>query len=682
MKSLVDIDSSNVWMERTLRWLLPLALLASGFWFVPLAQTCRLDCIPGDLGDARFNDVILEHFHRWLIGKDASLLSPSFFYPMPGALTFSDNLWGTAWIYSGFRLLGWDRYEAFDLWYLAGYVANFVVCHWVFRRLGFSILASALGAFAFTFPLPVIATHGHAQLAYRFVIPAGLLLWHRFRQDGGWRWLGWLAVAVVAQFYIAIYLGYFMLLLIAAWAFAQWLTEGFGPRQWFSQWTRWSEPAARSELIVAVVMTTVALGALVFLMQPYLHYSKLYAFQRAPGEIATMLPRPQSYFLADTSTFWGGFSARYITSVPMRPEQQMFFGAGVLGLALFGLIRSTARSRWVALVSMLLLVLLTLSVGGHSLYMLAARIPGLASVRAISRIAVVMALPLAYLVATGVDALRLAARPWRVLVFLLAVVMFSESVATWTIKIDIEQARERIARLGNRLPSPLPAGAVIFNPLRADVAFYDTELDGVVLSQDLGLPTLNGYSGNIPPGYDPRGGDSPCRQALTRTGAATEFFAAHLKRPLPALAADRIVVIGEATCADATWRVIPFEDMKKISLRISQFASHGKSYRVHVMVHNGSAYALNTALNASEPLRLSWQKVAEGHDFVASAWTSRVEMGGSNELMPGETREVVFDVPRAPGETGRLAISAVLEGRTWLHDHGFSPGWVRLGGTP
>lgn len=112
----------------------PLLLLIVGFWLVPLALTCQLQCVPGDLGDARFNNVVLEHFYRWLGGHEASLVSPGFFYPMPGALTFSDNHWGTAWIYAIFRALGWDRYQAFDLWFLCGYLLNFVASHYDDRR--------------------------------------------------------------------------------------------------------------------------------------------------------------------------------------------------------------------------------------------------------------------------------------------------------------------------------------------------------------------------------------------------------------------------------------------------------------------------------------------------------------------------------------------------------------------
>lgn len=343
----------------------PLLLLIVGFWLVPLALTCQLQCVPGDLGDARFNNVVLEHFYRWLGGHEASLVSPGFFYPMPGALTFSDNHWGTAWIYAIFRALGWDRYQAFDLWFLCGYLLNFVASHYVFRRLRFSPLASALAAFAFTFAMPVVARYGHAQLTYRFLIPIGLLLWQCFRGDGRWRWLAALALAVAAQFYISIYLGYFMLLFLAAWALAQWLLEGWGPRQWFEQWQHYPQGVVRRELILASLTIVAAAVMIAVLMYPYLHYSKLYGFQRAAAEIASLLPRPQSYLLADSSGVWGGLSQQLATRMPMRHEQQIFFGLGILGLMGVGLFMSRLPSRWVALGAIVIVVALTLSVGAY-----------------------------------------------------------------------------------------------------------------------------------------------------------------------------------------------------------------------------------------------------------------------------------------------------------------------------
>ncbi|MCW1776912.1 hypothetical protein NB693_21265 [Pantoea ananatis] len=136
------------------------------------------------MGDARFNGIILEYFYRWLGGHEQSLTSPGFFYPMPGALTFSDNHWGSAWIYSLFRAVGADQYRAFDLWYLTAYALNYLAAHLFLRRMHFSPVASALGAFVFASRLP------YSQLMYRCMLPVALLAWQRFREEGRPLWVG------------------------------------------------------------------------------------------------------------------------------------------------------------------------------------------------------------------------------------------------------------------------------------------------------------------------------------------------------------------------------------------------------------------------------------------------------------------------------------------------------------
>ena len=62
--------------------------------------------IPGDLGDARFNSVVLEHGYQWLTGQAAQLWSPSFFYPFERVLGLSDNHFGSGWSYILLRTFG------------------------------------------------------------------------------------------------------------------------------------------------------------------------------------------------------------------------------------------------------------------------------------------------------------------------------------------------------------------------------------------------------------------------------------------------------------------------------------------------------------------------------------------------------------------------------------------------
>lgn len=669
MQTLDRLAADPVRSSTAARWLPPLLLLALGFVLVPWAHTCQLSCVPGDLGDARFNGVILEHFHRWLSGHESSLISPRFFFPVPGALTFSDNHWGTAWIYSLYRLMGWDRYQAFDLWYLTGYLANFTVSHIVFRRLRFSPLASALAAFAFTFAMPAIARHTHAQLNYRLMLPIGLLLWQRFVVDGRWRWIAGLAVAVVVQFYISIYLGYFMLLLLAAWGVAQWGIEGIGPRRWFAQWQQWRQPAARRELAWSSAILVVAGIALVALMAPYLYYSRLYGFVRSVEEVATLLPRPASYFLADTSWVWARFSALLGADVPMRHEHQIFFGVGALGLAALGVCRSALRTRWVALASIALLILLTLSVHGVSLYMLLAGLPGIGSVRAMARIGVALALPLAVLVAIGVDTVRRGRIVWQLLAAVLALLMVVEAATIRTAKFDIADARRRIATLQHGLPSPLAGERVLFNPIRAEVPASISELDGMILAQTLGHSTLNGYSGNLAPGYEPREQHTPCTQAMLRVHAGRDRGR---MTAATAAALDDIVIIGQADCEPQTVSILPLADASKLGLRIVSIVRQDDGYHVHARIVNATQSSLNTTGLLPEPLRLSWQVVGPEGTLDAAAWVPRIDLPGQAVLAAGETRDVEFVVP-APGTGGRaIAISAVLEGRVWLHEYGLS----------
>lgn len=608
------------------RWLAPLGLLLLGFILVPLAHTCRLSCVPGDLGDARFNGVILEHFFRWLSGRESSLISPTFFFPMPGVLTFSDNHWGTGWLYSLLRWMGADRYQAFDLWYMAGYVANFIACHLVLRRFGFSPVASAVGAFAFSFAMPVIARHGHAQLVYRFLVPIALLMWQRFRESGRWFWLGWLALAIVGQFYLSIYLGYFLLLLLSAWALAQWLVERAWPWRWFAAGLRLKQPAALRDLIIALCVAVIALAAMVWLMQPYHQYSKLYGFQRAPDEIASLLPRVRSYLLADGSAIWGGMGARLVAAMPMRHEQQLFFGAGIIGLVLVGLLTSARQLRWVALLSIVVLVTLTLSVRGHSLYLLLSGLPGINSIRAVARIGLVLAMPMALLVAIGVDGARARGSLWGLVAGVLALVMVGESAAMRTVHYDIAQQREAMVALQQQLPRPMQGDAIVYVATVRERPFYETELDGMVLGQLLGIPTLNGYSGNVPPGYGPAAASSPCMQALARLRMAASFFADRLHARLPDAARGTLMVVDHPECTGASWEALPLEELHAVTLRILEVEHQDHHYRVRVFVENRSRYVLDSA-PAANPIRLLWQSLQAGGSIDPSAWRPRAEIG-------------------------------------------------------
>ena len=83
--------------------------------------------------------LILEHVFRWLAGIDASLWSPGFFFPFPGALAFSDNHFGTVGVYALLRLGGLSPERAYIGWFTLAYVANFLCAFHVLRRFGLGV---------------------------------------------------------------------------------------------------------------------------------------------------------------------------------------------------------------------------------------------------------------------------------------------------------------------------------------------------------------------------------------------------------------------------------------------------------------------------------------------------------------------------------------------------------------
>ena len=89
--------------------------------------------------------------------RDASFWNADFFYPFPLTIAFSDNFLGNAFVYALFRAVGFAREDAFRLWYVAGFVVNFAAADYALVRFRYSRFAAALGAFLFTFGLPIMA---------------------------------------------------------------------------------------------------------------------------------------------------------------------------------------------------------------------------------------------------------------------------------------------------------------------------------------------------------------------------------------------------------------------------------------------------------------------------------------------------------------------------------------------
>lgn len=676
-----NIASAPTISQSTLLW--PAFFLFVGLLSVTLPQTNFLSAIPGDIGDARFNNLILEHVYRWIIGKDAKLWSPDFFYPYPGTLAFSDNHFGTVLVYALFRTVGLATDYAFIAWYVVSAPLNFLCCYYALRRFDLTAAGASVGAFIFAFALTASVQCGHEQLAYRFAIPLAMFSWRQWVEKSDARHLSLAFLWMALQFYCSIYLGYFLLLLLGASCVALYLR------------VRWNDAPAlphrilletvkdrrERHLFAASLIVASCIVALAVLLLPYQHYSKLYGFHRTSAEIATMLPRVWSYLLMDHSLLWGPVSSK-LPDIPMRHEQQMFFGIAAIVLAAIGSLRQ--KNTWIrnALMSLILLVAITLSVHGYSLYSLVEHLPIAKAVRAVSRIGMVMLFPLGMLAGSGYDWLtsltqRKSDAGKVVACALLTLLMIVEYAGLHMGRVPVSDWRAHMDSLKAQLPASLPKDAVLFFPLRADTPYFVSELDGMSLAQATDHSTLNGYSGNVPDDfYHP--GSAACEQAIDGIVAYAAFSKRH-KLPFDNVL-NRVVVLGQdGACSFPSNLPIRTHFSGTLSsavirqtvVQVQQIAAADGKLAATLSLEENGNLSLPSVSDTAQPIRLSWRLVdtSAAPPALDSGWDPRMDLPSDVPAHTSVPVSIAVDIPVKAGRY-KLQVNIVQEGVVWFHDAG------------
>jgi hypothetical protein len=277
-------------------------------------------------------------------------------------------------------------------------------------------------------------------------------------------------------------------------------------------------------------------------------------------DVLTKLPVLKSYLLADNSQLWSGASS-LITNISPRWEHQLFPGLAVVALVLAGIAwryqTHHRRLAWMHFTAAFVLIILTLEVRGFSLYILVYLSPGMDSLRAVTRIMLVVMWPLALFIAWVVDGmlLRLSEQQrWmQAAAYLVVGLLVVESIfynhATY-VKAD---AQARLDALAQQISAVVPVNPILYVAENPQDPSYATEIDAMLLSQQLGWPTLNGYSGNSPPDYMP---PSSCKQLpeqiknyMAFAGITSESFYLEMMK--------RVVPLGFTDCDPIWWEHMP-----------------------------------------------------------------------------------------------------------------------------
>jgi hypothetical protein len=482
---------------RVLRLLWPAAACVVGliFQFHPMFLA-GFDATPGDPGDSRLCNDLLEHTFLWAVGRPdhAAFWNLPMFHPVPNVTAYSESLLAVAPVYWFWRTLTPPADTAFQLWLMSMASLNFIGCYLLLRRaLAFDPPAASLGSFIYAFGNSRTAQLHHAQLLPAIYSLLALLCLARLLREPTSRGTLWLAAAtacLVAQAYASYYL---------AWTFC----FGLGL---FLSCCMFDRPCRDAILAIRLTWPSALLClAAMALSAPLLIHGLAVVRQTGWYPFASLeplLPRPQSWFYMGRRS-WLYFGARNLplfTAIPAEHEQRIGLGIATTICAAIGLWRQRQRP-WVkplALASAALVVLTTRWPHGVVLWPAVYRlVPGAGGIRGVSRAGLLLLLPAALGVAGWSQRRH---RTWlTALAAALCVLEQGYSEPTWP-KLQFRAVAERVAAA---VP---PACGSFYIAMRArpngDPSAWLHQMDAVSAQIGAGVPTINGYSGHVPMGYE------------------------------------------------------------------------------------------------------------------------------------------------------------------------------------
>ena len=457
---------------------------------------------PGDVGDASFNNYLLEHTYGWVSGAQIhrELFSPPFFYPAPNAAAYSDLLLGFAPLYWPARALGASPGQAYLIWLGLCGLLNLLAAFYLLRRhLGASSGAALAGACVMVLGQSHVGNLAHPQLfPFFYVVLALCAVFAYFEPQNQDRAansqrhqaIALFYFALAAQFYSAFYLCFFLCLgLCLALIFSQ------------------SRSDCRAALKLALKRdhAWLGLGALTALAAIYPLASRYAAVQAFYGkrdftrDIAPLLPRLES---------WLNSGHSYLDRLILGPDfgltlpghLEQLYGPGLLcaalGLAVFWVLRRERPYYLIGLASLGIIALSTAFGDNFSLWRLVwAYAPGASGIRAVSRIGLVLSIPCALALSRLWDCGRGGAG-LRALCLGLCILCLGEQLA-WFESFDLQARQREVNRIAQGIAPGWQAFALGVDNPSLGYAF-EHQIDAMFASSQAGIPTLNGYSGYEP----------------------------------------------------------------------------------------------------------------------------------------------------------------------------------------
>ena len=249
--------------------------------------------IPGDLGDARLVNLILEHNWQSFTGNQ-NLISPSQFYPKQHTIFYSHNLWGVTLLYGVFRILGMSVESSYQSWFILVCTLNSICFLFLLRKLNINTFIAVPLTLVGVASGALVYKTGHPQLLSIFPFFLSLSFLLIFLREFKLSSFVLFVLFYVYQHYCSIYQGFFATLIFACFILLYCLFYSSERKSLFAYFRE-----KKRYISVTIISAFLLLFILYF---PYYLISKIHG-TRNIDELRSLAPELGSWFSANPYSF-------------------------------------------------------------------------------------------------------------------------------------------------------------------------------------------------------------------------------------------------------------------------------------------------------------------------------------------------------------------------------------------
>ena len=477
------------------------------------------DRVMADAGDGRLIVLLHEHWVHVAAGR-REWRSPNFFFPEQGVLGFSDTFFLNQLFYLPLRSAGVEKFLAFQLTLVlmsaVGFAAFYAL---VTRHLRAHQATACVGSLLFAFPNNLFLTGIHPQMFSVYWLPVVVFLvleavrpaagpWRRTAAGG----TGGLLLGLVA--YSSFYVGFAAILALSVFAAALFFLAAGRMRHSARTWLSGIRTAG-------VAFFVGAAAALVPFLVTYLPVLAA-AGPRDYAEVQQHAPHLRDVVNVSTANaLWGGLIVR--TFDDGRPFDNTEYSLAVTPLVVLTLCalalgvtrrRSPPRAMHEQVVLAIAATVIVLALvpvdfqSGSAWKAVRAVVPGATAIRAPDRIQIVSHFVAVMGIVMGLTLIvrsrvQLAQRKGLILSAAILGILCVEQLNAASVSfISVAAEVESLAAVPSA-PRGCDSFALV-DSVRRGRRWYVYQTDAMMIADAQDLPTVNGYSGQTPQGWDLR----------------------------------------------------------------------------------------------------------------------------------------------------------------------------------